>query len=276
MLCFPNAKINIGLHVISRRSDGYHNIETVFWPIGLSDILEFVPLPGVPAGNATLTLTGIPVEGPGEDNLCVKAYHLLSQDFKLPAIDIHLHKIIPSQAGLGGGSSDAAFMLKSLNVDFELYLDEDRLCHYASELGSDCAFFIRNKPMFGYERGNRFRDVPVIKEPLEFIVVNPGVLIKTSGAYSAIQPGKPDAELETLIRLPIEQWRDHITNDFENYAIGLHPVIAEIRDKLYRQGAVYAAMSGSGSSVYGIFMDKAPSVKDLFPDFFCWTGPALL
>jgi 4-diphosphocytidyl-2-C-methyl-D-erythritol kinase len=275
MLCFPNAKINIGLHVISRRSDGYHNIETVFWPIGLSDVLEIVPLQGVPPGNATLTLTGIPVEGPAEDNLTVKAYHLLSREFKLPAVDIHLHKIIPSQAGLGGGSSDAAFMLKSLNVIFELYLDEDRLCDYASELGSDCAFFIRNKPLFGYERGNRFRDVPVIKEHLEFAVVNPGALIKTSGAYSAIRPGKPGEELETLIRLPVGKWKDRISNDFENYAIGLHPVISDIKDELYRQGAVYAAMSGSGSSVYGIFKETAPYIQDLFPDFFCWTGTAV-
>jgi 4-diphosphocytidyl-2-C-methyl-D-erythritol kinase len=275
MLCFPNAKINIGLHVIGRRSDGYHNIETVFWPIGLSDILEFVPLPGVPSGSAALTLTGIPVEGLVEDNLCMKAYHLLSKDFELPAVDIHLHKIIPSQAGLGGGSSDAAFMLKCLNVQFELYLDEDRLCDYASQLGSDCAFFIRNKPLFGYERGNRFREIPVFREPMEFVVVNPGLLIKTSGAYSAIHPGKPDQELEALIRLPIGQWRNLISNDFEKYAIGLYPVIGEIRDKLYQLGAAYAAMSGSGSSVYGIFKDKAPSVKESFPDFFCWTGPAI-
>jgi len=262
--------------VISRRSDGYHNIETIFWPIGLSDILEIVPLQGVPAGNAALTLTGIPVDGPMEENLCMKAYQLLSREFKLPAVDIHLHKIIPSQAGLGGGSSDAAFMLKSLNVQFELYLDEDRLCDYASELGSDCAFFIRNKPLFGYERGNRFRDIPVIKEHMEFAVINPGVLIKTSGAYSSIRPGMPGEELETLIRLPVGQWRDRISNDFENYAIRLYPVIAEIRDILYQQGAIYAAMSGSGSSVYGIFKGKAPSVKNLFPDFFCWTGPGLL
>jgi 4-diphosphocytidyl-2-C-methyl-D-erythritol kinase len=276
MLCFPNAKINVGLHVISRRSDGYHNIETVFWPIGLADILEVVPLPGVPSGNVALTVTGLPVEGTAEDNLCVRAYHLLSGNFGLPAVDIHLHKIIPSQGGLGGGSSDAAFMLKCLNVQFELYLDDDRLCDYASELGSDCAFFIRNKPLFGYERGNRFREIPVFKEHLECVVVNPGVFIKTSGAYSAIRPGKPAEELETLIRMPIVQWRDRISNDFENHAIGLHPVIGEIREKLYQQGAAYAAMSGSGSSVYGIFKDKAPSVKELFPDFFCWTGPAIL
>jgi 4-diphosphocytidyl-2-C-methyl-D-erythritol kinase len=275
MLCFPNAKINIGLHVISKRSDGYHNIETVFWPIGLSDILEFVPLPGLPSGNLTFTLTGIQVEGTEEDNLCIRAYRLLSSDFVLPAIDIHLHKIIPMQAGLGGGSSDAAFMLKCLNVQFGLRLDDDRLCDYASRLGSDCAFFIKNRPAFGFERGNRFREIPVSREIREFVVVNPGVHIKTSGAYSGIQPGKPEQPLEELMKLPMEQWRDNIINDFENFAVSLHPEIGEIKNKLYRHGAVYASMSGSGSSVYGIFKGKAPSVKDVFPDFFCWTGQAV-
>jgi 4-diphosphocytidyl-2-C-methyl-D-erythritol kinase len=273
MLCFPNAKINIGLNIISKRSDGYHNIETVFWPIGLSDILEFVPLPGLPAGNLTFTLTGFRVEGPEEDNLCIRAYRLLSRDFQLPAIDIHLHKIIPMQAGLGGGSSDAAFMLKYLNVQFGLQLDEDRLCNYASELGSDCAFFIKNKPLFGYERGNRFMEIPVIQGDLEVALVNPGIHISTFEAYEGVRPGRPLQTLEELIAMPVETWKQRISNDFERSIVPRYPEIGMIKDRLYRLGAVYASMTGSGSSVYGLFIGKVPDLHAVFKDYFYWTGP---
>ncbi len=275
MLCFPNAKINIGLIVISRRSDGFHNIETVFCPIGLTDILEFVPLPGIPPGNFTFTNTGIPVEGADEKNLCIKAYHLLSGDFKLPAVDIHLHKIIPLGAGLGGGSSDGAFMLKYLNMQFNLGLNDDQLCDYASHLGSDCAFFIRNRPLFGFERGNRFREVPAFPENLDVVLVNPGIHIGTAEAYAGVRPGKSVYALEELIRMPIQQWHSAIINDFEKSVIHKHPLIGEIKNKLYQAGAVYASMSGSGSSVYGLFTGKAPDLKDQFPDNFYWSGPII-
>jgi 4-diphosphocytidyl-2-C-methyl-D-erythritol kinase len=272
MLCFPNAKINIGLNVINRRSDGFHNIETIFCPVGLCDILEFVPLPHQPDGYCTFTTTGIPVACSDENNLCIKAYHALSGDYALPAIDIHLHKMIPMGAGLGGGSSDAAFMLQNLNLQFDLKLDEDRLCDYASELGSDCAFFIKNKPIFGYERGNRFRAIPAFPENIEIAIVNPGIHIGTAEAYSGVQPGKPSQALEELITLPIAEWRNAISNDFEGSVFRKHPVIGDIKNKFYQMGAAYASMSGSGSSVYGIFMDKAPDLTDQFPGFFCWSG----
>jgi 4-diphosphocytidyl-2-C-methyl-D-erythritol kinase len=272
MLCFPNAKINIGLNVINKRSDGYHNIETVFYPIGLSDILEFVPLPGIPAGNHTFTATGIQVDGPRENNLCIKAYRLLAGAFNLPAIDIHLHKIIPLGAGLGGGSSDAAFMLKSLNIQFDLHLNEDQLCDYASGLGSDCSFFIKNRPLFGYERGNRFKEIPALQAITEIMVINPGIHVDTASAYSGVRPGLPKRSLEELIALPIDEWRNCIFNDFEDSVIKLHPVIGEIKNKLYQLGAVYTAMSGSGSSVYGLFKEKTADLQAWFPDFFCWSG----
>ena len=275
MLCFPNAKINIGLNVINRRSDGFHNIETVFCPIGLSDILEFVPLPGLPAGNFTFTLTGTPVEGPAEDNLCVRAYRLLSKDFRLPAVDIHLHKIVPPGSGLGGGSSDAAFMLKYLNIQFNLKLNDDQISDYASELGSDCAFFIRNRPLLGYEKGDRFREIPAFPRNFEIAVVNPGIHIGTAEAYSGVQPGKPTHSLEELIALPMEQWRGAVSNDFERSVFSKYPVIEEIKDRIYQMGAVYASMSGSGSSVYGLFKNHTPSLNDQFPDYFCWSGSSV-
>jgi 4-diphosphocytidyl-2-C-methyl-D-erythritol kinase len=158
-------------------------------------------------------------------------------------------------------------------MQFQLYLDEDRLCDYASELGSDCAFFIKNRPLFGYERGNLFREIPVYPEYFEIALVNPGIHISTAEAYSGVQPGKPSNALEELITLPVEQWRDQVINDFERNVIKTHPVIGEIKNKLYHLGATYASMSGSGSSVYGLFKEKAPAIHDLFPDFFCWSGP---
>lgn len=273
MFCFPNAKINIGLNVISKRTDGYHNIETLFCPIDLSDMLEFVPLPGASAGEYTFTSTGITIEGDAGNNLCIKAYLLLSRDFNLPAIDIHLHKIIPIGAGIGGGSSDAAFMLQNLNRQFELNLDENRLCDYASELGSDCAFFIKNRPLFGYERGNRFREVSFFPRSFEIALVNPGIHISTSEAYAGVRPGIPLRPLEEVIMLPVERWKDNVLNDFEPNIIKNYPVIGEIKARLYGLGAVYASMSGSGSSVYGMFPGKAPVITDHFPGFFCWSGP---
>jgi 4-diphosphocytidyl-2-C-methyl-D-erythritol kinase len=272
MLFFPNTKINIGLNIINKRSDGYHNIETVFCPIGLSDVLEFVILPGMPDGNVDFSMTGIPVQGPGEDNLCVRAYQILNKDFSLPAISIHLHKIVPPGAGLGGGSSDAAFMLKNLNTQFGLNLSEDQLCDYASQLGSDCAFFVKNRPLFGYERGNRFREITLFSSFLEVVVINPGIHVSTAEAYSGVQPGKPANPLEKLINLPINDWKDLIINDFEANIVSKHPVIGDIKNKLYKAGAVYASMSGSGSSVYGLFNENTPAIEDQFPEFFSWSG----
>ena len=269
MLFFPNAKINIGLHITNKRPDGYHNIETLFCPVDLSDILEFVPLPGHQSGKSVITVTGIEVEGPAEKNLCVKAYELLCRDFELPAVDIHLHKMIPPGAGLGGGSSDAAFMLKMLNNFFHLQLDEDSLCRYASILGSDCAFFIKNRPLLGFERGNVFEEPGPLPLNFQVIIVNPGFHISTPEAYSGVIPAQPADSLKTLIRLPLDQWKNCIINDFEKTIFEKHPVIANIKQLLYDQGAVYASMSGSGSSVYGLFEKFPEELSDHFPGMFC-------
>jgi 4-diphosphocytidyl-2-C-methyl-D-erythritol kinase len=273
MLCFPNAKINFGLNILERREDGFHSIETVFLPVGLSDVLEFIPEPALPPGTCIFDSTGISIDGPDEKNLCVRAYRLLCEEFNLPAVHIHLHKIIPPGAGLGGGSSDGAFMLKYLDLQFGLKLGEKKLCAFASQLGSDCAFFINNRPMFGYDRGNQFRELHFFPKNLQVIIVNPGIHISTAEAYAGITPHAAAQPLEELISLPLNQWRNKIINDFEPGMIDRFPLIGEIRDRLYDLGAVYAAMSGSGSSVYGLFNEKAPATENRFPGFFCWSGP---
>jgi 4-diphosphocytidyl-2-C-methyl-D-erythritol kinase len=272
MLCFPNAKINLGLNILQKREDGFHSIETVFCPTGLSDVLEFIPEPALPPGTCIFDSTGIAIDGPDEKNLCVRAYTLLHDQFTLPAVHIHLHKIIPPGAGLGGGSSDAAFMLKYLDLQFGLKLGENKLCALASQLGSDCAFFIRNRPMFGYDRGNRFRELASFPQNLQMIIINPGIHISTAEAYAGTTPHTPARPLEELIRLPADQWKDQIVNDFEPAMISKYPVIGEIKDRLYDLGAVYASMSGSGSSVYGLLKEKAPDISEQFPGFFKWSG----
>jgi 4-diphosphocytidyl-2-C-methyl-D-erythritol kinase len=273
MLCFPNAKINLGLNIIEKRGDGFHSIETVFCPVGLSDVLEFIPEPVLPPGTCIFDSTGIPIDGPDEKNLCVRAYRLLCDQFSLPAVHIHLHKIIPPGAGLGGGSSDAAFMLKYLDLQFDLKLGENKLCAFASQLGSDCAFFIKNRPVFGYDRGNLFRELSSFPRNLQIVIINPGIHINTSEAYAGTSPHRPAQPLEELIRLPVNRWKNQIINDFEAAMITRYPVIGEIRDRLYSLGADYASMSGSGSSVYGLFNEKAPTMGNQFPDYFCWSGP---
>lgn len=272
MLCFPNAKINIGLNITEKRSDGYHNLETVFCPLDLADILEFVSDQNKPAGNFRFEATGIPIEGPSENNLCIRAYQLLNKDFRLPSVTIHLHKIIPLGAGLGGGSSDGAFMLKGLNSMFDLKLSENQLCEYASMLGSDCAFFIRNRPLYACERGNCFKEISFFPEKIHAAVIYPGIHVSTAMAYSGIQPKKPLHSLEELIKLPPEEWKGNILNSFEDYISKLYPVISEIKNKLYNMGAFYASMSGSGSAVYGLFKEQIPALKDEFPGNFTWEG----
>lgn len=274
MLSFPNAKINIGLKVLEKRSDGYHNIETVFCPIGLCDILEFVVAPATFADSVQLAITGGSVTGSAKDNLCVKAYQLLKKDFQLPPLLIHLHKIIPVGAGLGGGSSDAAFMLKGLNNYFQLGISEDRLCDYASELGSDCAFFIKNRPLIGYKRGNLFKEIDFLPKELEIIVVNPGIYINTAEAYSAIVPAGSGKSLKELIKLPIKDWQQFITNEFESFVFQKYPAISRLKHQLYEHGAVYASLSGSGSSVYGLFY-QAPDLEGSFEGYFHWKGSLL-
>jgi 4-diphosphocytidyl-2-C-methyl-D-erythritol kinase len=275
MLFFPNAKINIGLNVVNKRSDGYHDIETLFFPVGLSDILEFTPSEESARSRYTFTSTGLPLDCTPNKNLCIKAYQLLSRDFPLPSIKIVLHKIIPMGAGLGGGSSDGAFMLKLLNTYFNLGINEEGLCKYASNLGSDCAFFIKNRPLLAYGRGNEFEEIKIFPHIRHIVVVHPAIHLSTARAYAALTPKKPETDLKTALQMNMQEWRHFVKNDFEAYVFDLHPEIEDIKNLLYQKGAVYASMSGSGSSVYGLFSAKIESLKSTFPGYFVWEGKGL-
>jgi 4-diphosphocytidyl-2-C-methyl-D-erythritol kinase len=249
MIVFPNCKINLGLHIISRRPDGFHDLETVFYPLPLTDALE-VTTPGT----LTFTGSGIPVPGNTADNLCLKAWHLLKQDFpELPEINIHLHKHIPIGAGLGGGSADAAFTLQLLNNRFQLALTEEQLIRYAAVLGSDCAFFIPNKACYATGRGEILEPVSLNLDAWSFLLVYPGIHVNTGWAFGQIIPKVPAQSLRNSILEPVENWKTMISNDFEAPVFRAHPELAVIKEELYAHGAVYATMSGSGSAIVGIF-----------------------
>lgn len=257
MLSFPNCKINIGLQVLGKREDGFHEIETVFYPVPLYDALEIIP-----SANLEFTITGLPVDGSMADNICVKAYQLLKKDFpQLPIVKIHLHKAIPTGAGLGGGSADAAFMLKLLNDTFKLNLTIQQLINYALQLGSDCPFFIINKPSDAKGRGEKMEEIEVDISKYKIVLVNPGIHINTGWAFSQLSKQAYDEKtfirtsksINQIIQQPIISWKDELINDFEAPVFKAHPTIKEIKESLYKLGALYAAMSGSGSTVYGIF-----------------------
>ncbi len=267
MICFPNAKINLGLNVVSKRPDGYHNIETIFYPIPVKDALEVIK-----ADTFSLTQTGIPVDTPIEKNLVIKALCLLKSRYELPELEVHLLKAIPFGAGLGGGSADAAFMLKLLNDYCELHIPEDSLEELASGIGADCPFFIRNTPVFASDTGNIFEAVELSLAGYHLCLVKPNVAISTPEAYSMVTPAAPSISLKEIIQKPIGEWKELMVNDFEKSVFPKHPVIAKIKETLYEKGATYASMSGSGSSVFGLFK-KATDIKGMFPGCFVWEGP---
>lgn len=253
MLVFPNCKINLGLQITCKRDDGYHDLETVFYPVPFTDALEIIAR-STHQTELEFTVTGLAVEGNAQDNLCLKAYHLLKSDFPfLPAVKMHLHKTIPMGAGLGGGSADAAFMLMALNTTFELNLTTPQLLNYALRLGSDCPFFILNKPCFATGRGDLLEPIAVDLSMYKMVLVNPGIHINTGWAFSKIRPAPSKKSIAVIIQQPIETWHADLHNDFEAPVFEAHPQIKEIKETLYQQGALYAAMSGSGSTVYGIF-----------------------
>lgn len=266
MVVFPNAKINLGLRILEKRSDGYHDLETIFYPIPLYDALEIIrEADGQPF---RFSSSGLEIAGDIQSNLCVKAYEMLKRDFpELPPVRMHLQKSIPSGAGMGGGSADASFTLKLLNQIGGLKLPVERLMDYGLRLGSDCPFFIINKPCYATGRGEMLETVPVDLSAYGIAVVNPGIHIPTGPAFSWLTPARPGRTLKDLISLPVEQWRDQVVNDFEEPVAQRHPEIRTIKNDLYAAGAVYASMSGSGSTVYGLFpADKKPSVS--FPSSF--------
>lgn len=270
MIVFPKAKINIGLRIIRKRADGYHDIETLFYPVALCDALEFVTLTE-PNDTDILTVSGINTGSDSEGNLIIKAIRKLRENHTFPFLRIHLHKAIPVGAGLGGGSSDAACMLKALNRHFRLSIDERFLKALALESGSDCPFFIDGTPAFATARGEILTPVRPVLAGYYLLLLNPGIGINTREAYQNCRPGIPSASLYNLVDRPITEWKEVITNDFENYAFNKHPLIGEIKDELYNSGALFSSMSGSGSSVYGIFPEKL-SVPGTLKDFVIYEG----
>lgn len=274
MITFPNVKINLGLSITEKRPDGYHNLETVFYPVALEDALEIrTSSATAPDRKFTLHQHGLEIAGKPEDNLVAKAYQLLDEKFNLPPIDIHLYKHIPSGAGLGGGSSDAAFMLKLLNEHFHLNLPDNQLEEYAATLGADCAFFIRNKPTFAEGIGNIFSPIELSLSGYGIMIVKPDIFVSTREAFSNIHPHRPEHPIKEVIQRPVSEWKEALINDFEASVFPLHPAIEAIKQELYNQGAAYASMSGSGSSVFGLFAPEA-SLPEINwgANVFCFKG----
>lgn len=270
MICFPNAKINLGLNIISKRPDGYHNLETVFYPIGLKDALEIVPSDG--EENYRFFQTGIEIRGNTDDNLVIKALKLISEEREIPNIDIHLLKKIPFGAGLGGGSSDAAFMLKLLDYTFSLNYTTTQLEQKAAKIGADCAFFIRNKPAIATGIGNILEEIELDLDNYFFVLVKPDVTVSTKDAYATISPAAPKISLKEIIKKPVSEWKELMKNDFEPSVFKKYPEICTIKEQLYAKGALYASMSGSGSSVYGFF-EKETDVR--FDNCLVWKNKKL-
>jgi 4-diphosphocytidyl-2-C-methyl-D-erythritol kinase len=254
MVSFPNAKINLGLYITEKRSDGFHNIESCFYPVDWSDVLEIIP-----ASATMFNSSGISIPGDINTNLCLKVYESLKKDFpELPSVHIHLLKNIPIGAGMGGGSSDAAFTGHLLNDIFNLGLTDAQLEDYVRPLGSDCAFFIKNVPVVAFEKGDRFRPTPLTLKGKTIRIIYPNLHISTKEAYSGVVPGKPQHPIDETLTKDIREWRHFLKNDFEDSLFPKYPVLQEIKEGLYEQGALYASMTGSGSAVYGIF-DTLPS-----------------
>lgn len=253
MVIFPNCKLNLGLHILNKREDGFHNLETVFYPIFLKDALEIIP-----SHNANKSIefssSGLIVDGNTDDNICIKAYHLLKKDFPdLPSIKMHLLKAIPMGAGLGGGSADGAFTIQLLNKKFNLLLSTEKMINYAAQLGSDCPFFIINKPSYATGRGELLEKINIDLSKYKIALANPGLHINTGWAFSQLTPALPVKSIKEIITQPINTWKEELQNDFEKPVFEKYPAIKNIKESLYAQGAVYAAMSGSGSTVFGIF-----------------------
>ena len=281
MIVFPNCKINLGLNILRKREDGYHDLETVFYPVPLKDGLEVVRQLTVNSNQLSVacvefTTSGLAINGNSEDNLCIKAYYLLKKDFpSLPNIQMHLHKVIPMGAGLGGGSADGAFALKLLNDTFKLNLSTQQLIDYALQLGSDCPFFILNKPCFATGRGEKMEEIALDLSAYQFVIINPKIHIGTGWAFGNIAPKIPSQSIKNIITQPIHTWKDTLLNDFELPAIHYYPEIGAIKDELYKQGAVYSSMTGSGSTVLGIF-EKAINPKLSFPEHYFVYNTAII
>lgn len=266
---YPCAKVNLGLYVVERRPDGYHNLETVFYPIPLRDELT---VEMSETGVDEMVLSGIPVAGDVQDNLVMRTLNLLRQEFKIPPLRISLVKNIPSGAGLGGGSSDSAYTMTLLNELFMLKLTDEQMEERVGRLGADCAFFVRQKPTMAEGIGNLFSPVNVSLKGMHLVLVKPSDFVSTKEAYSMVTPTRPEYDLRETIEGSPRLWRERLTNDFEKSVLPLHPTILNIKEELYRQGAVYAVMSGSGSSVFGLFNKPLENAREIFAGHFVFTG----
>lgn len=251
MLSFPNVKINLGLNIVSKRRDGYHNIESCFYPVPWCDVLEIIR-----SGTFEFTSSGLIIPGAQASNLCISAYQLLRDQYKIGPVRIHLHKVIPVGAGLGGGSSDGAFTIKMLSNLFGLNLSESVMETLAGILGSDCPFFIKNKPVFAKGTGSEFHPVEIDLTGKYIALKHPGIHVSTKEAYSAMRPEKPEIPIPVILNHPHNDWKGLLKNDFEKFVFPNHSPIQELKEQLYKKGALYASMSGSGSAVYGIFDNK--------------------
>jgi len=273
MICFPNAKINLGLNIVSKRSDGYHNLETVFYPVAIKDALEII-VREEQSGD-TFIEAGIKIDALPDSNLVMKALRLMREHYTFPPVEVHLLKKIPFGAGIGGGSADASFMLKLLNKTFGLEVTDRELASLAVQLGADCPFFIYNRPMFATGIGESLENVELSLKDYHFVLIKPDIHIPTKDAFAQIKPMKPQLPLTEIIRLPVSEWKELMVNDFEKSIFPKYPLIKEIKENLYHLGAVYASMSGSGSSVFGIFKEETKDIENLYPDYFVWNGKGL-
>ena len=257
MINFPIAKINLGLNVVSKRDDGYHNLETVFYPVPIKDALEVFPMEdGFPSDvRCDLKVTNLFIDGDEQKNLVVKAYNMIAQDYELPRVHVHLYKHIPTQAGMGGGSSNCAYMIRLLNEMFSLGMSDEKMIGYAARLGADCAFFIKAQPAYAEGIGEKLQPISIDLSGCKMLVVRPNIPVSTKEAFSLITPQVPKKNCLDIVRQPIETWKDELVNDFERSVFAIHPEIGRQKEMMYEQGAVYAAMSGSGSSVFGLFSD---------------------
>ena len=271
MISFPIAKINLGLNVVEKRPDGYHNLQTIFYPVPIKDALEVQVMDeAFPSDfDCDLKVTNITIEGDEQRNLVVRAYQLLKQDFPtLPRIHTHLWKGIPTQAGMGGGSSDCAYMMLLLNQQFQLGLTDEQLIEYAAKLGADCAFFILSRPCYAEGIGEKLQPINLSLSGYYIAVVRPDIPVPTKEAFSRIRPHYPAQNCRETVMQPIDTWRDTLINDFEESVFALHPEIGDIKQRLYDMGATYAAMSGSGSALFGLFKKQPGSLSQAFPNMF--------
>ena len=273
MITFPIAKINLGLNIVSRRTDGYHNLETVFYPIPITDALEVYPMDDLfpSAFDCDLKITNMYIEGDEQSNLVVRAYRMLAEHYRLPRLHVHLYKGIPTQAGMGGGSSDCAAMIRLLNDSFALGMSMDDMMDFAARLGADCPFFIYGRPAYAEGIGEKLHPISFSLSGWHIVIVRPDIPVSTKEAFSLIVPQQPEQCCRDIVMQPVECWRETLKNDFERSVFAAHPEIGHIKDTLYDMGAVYAAMSGSGSSVFGLFRTHT-DVADTFKDMFTFSA----